>query len=170
MCAMSMNAQVVKLYKDGQLKYTYSISEVDEVKFEEQQEEPPVDPPADPTQYYKNFSVNGTMGDRDFTGFGSNTLTASNEDVIVMLTLSRGEAWWNDDGLITCDGDITLTVEVIPRVSGVTITSFDLHQDNESIINSGEGPWYFAVNSLGVISGNGMELNRLSHVTVGYTK
>ena len=33
---MSMNAQIVKLYKNGELKYTYSISEIDEVVFEEE--------------------------------------------------------------------------------------------------------------------------------------
>lgn len=32
---MSINAQIVKLYKNGELKYTYSTSEVDEVVFEE---------------------------------------------------------------------------------------------------------------------------------------
>ena len=149
MCAMSMNAQVVKLYKNGQLKYTYSISEVDEVKFEEQ---------LDPTPQTYNFYL---VDPCDFTGFTTNTLTASNEDVSVMLTLSGGEAWWNHDGQISLGslgGYRTLTVTVTP-VSGVTVTGITLSYNDASISRIGEGPsWNFSVDSTGAISGNDGEV------------
>lgn len=166
--AMSMNAQVMtqvmKVYKDGAIVASYTAAQMDSVVFEE----------APVVQSYSVTFEKGDprMGESDFTGFDTSTLTASNDDVTIVLALSsdNGNPEWNSRGNISMAlGDSKLTITVTPE-AGVTVTGIEYEGQNNTATKTGAGPWEFTVKMDAASDGSTSLGQSFVSITVNYTK
>ena len=166
-CSMSMNAQVMKVMKNGEEVAKYNGADYEFV-FEE---EPAVQPYSVTFDKWMNaFSVSGNDDEK---------LIASNDDVTVELVLSSSDGpgmppSWNAMGDVRGgDKGGKLTVTVTAKDTGVTITGIAIQGSDNNVTKTGSGPYEFTL-------GTGFALQRfydgdtkigsISKLTVNYTK
>lgn len=155
--AMSMNAQVMKVYKNGAVVASYTGAQLDSIVMA-------------PT--YNVFFSNEPHRPEgsDFSGYETSTLTAGNSDVSISFALSGNtDAMWNEGGNLQVPGGGTLTVTVTPQ-TGVDVSEIALLGDDNPIIRTGAGPWRFTVNDMGWILDGSNHMMRIMAVAVIYTK
>ena len=115
------------------------------------------------------------MGETDFTGFESSTLTASNADVSVSLALTgdRGrDPIWNDMGDVQMvRGNSKLTITVTPA-TGVTVSGIEyIHNyGNDKVTKTGAGPWEFDVPRDMEVYDGSTQLGNFCGIVVNYSK
>lgn len=160
-CSMSINAQVMKVMKNGEEVATYRGTEYTIVFGEELAAKP--------------YSV--TFKKSNFTGFNSSTITASNNDVTIELALSCkrdfvfiNPIWSEMEEIMSASTGSKLTITVTPKTSGVTVTGIEYKTWRGQVTKTGEGPWEFSIERDEVYDGSTNLGSSFDDIVVNYTK
>lgn len=136
--AMSMNAQIMKVYKDGAVVASYTATQMDSVVYEMQ---------SVPVQ--KSIYMSVENGDFSLST-DNKTLTATKDGITVTFTVTEGNGYFEDYGYEEYEFEEDRRSEnnamqvTASAISGKTIIK--VHVLSEPNL-TGTGPWKFIYNS-----------------------